>query len=155
MSEEPDRRGLSRRQTLKRGAAMGGALLWATPAVQSLTMKPAYAQVTPRVEGPSFIAMNVNCGGTLSVIKLECNGTCEFEEDPGKFPDCGDFSPVGDKADGDALGFTFTGPDPATECVTVFVPPNCTVVGSAIKDGTGCCPGPTGTGPLVFCRDTC
>lgn len=154
MSEELDRsRGLSRRQTLKRGAALGGALLWATPAVQSLTMKPAFAQVTPRVdgvEGASFIAMNVVCLDGPFVIKLECNGTCAWEPDPGEFPDC-DFSPEGEKASGAAKGFTFTGPDPVTGCVTVLVPPTCRVKKSAIKGGDCCVAGAKGTGLLEFC----
>ncbi|MGH2746657.1 MAG: hypothetical protein ACRDKB_01865 [Actinomycetota bacterium] len=153
MAEKPGHGSLTRRQTLKRGAALGGALLWATPAVQSLTMKPAYAQVTPRVpvEGPSFIAMNVVCLGDPFVIKLECNGTCAWEDDPGKFPSC-DFDPEGEKADGGAdLDFTFTGPDPVTGCVTVLVPSDCEVEESVIKGGNCCVAGDTGTGALEFC----
>lgn len=158
MVEKPDRR-LSRRETLKRGAVLGGATLWATPVVQSLTVQPAFAQATPvppGVEGPSYIAMNVTCSGLQWVLKLQCNGTCEFEGDPGNFPTCGEgdpplFTPVGEKADGDTLGFTFTEPD-ADGCVTVVVPDRCIVNEAAIKDSQSCCPGDTGIGTLVFCR---
>lgn len=39
--------GISRRDLLRRGAVVGGTLLWATPVIQSITT-PAYAQeVTP------------------------------------------------------------------------------------------------------------
>lgn len=38
--------GISRRDLLRRGAVVGGTLLWATPVIQSLTT-PAFAQ-TPR-----------------------------------------------------------------------------------------------------------
>ena len=37
--------GITRRQALKRGAILGGALAWATPVVQVIGMKPALAQV--------------------------------------------------------------------------------------------------------------
>ena len=36
--------GLSRRDFLKRGAALGGALVWVTPVVQVVGMRPAFAQ---------------------------------------------------------------------------------------------------------------
>ena len=36
--------GVTRREALKRGALLGGALVWATPAVQVIGMKPAFAQ---------------------------------------------------------------------------------------------------------------
>lgn len=158
MAGEPDRSSLSRRQTLKRGAALSGALLWATPTLQSLTMRPAFAQATPvpgAVEGPSFIAMNVMCPSGDFHIKLECNATCDWEEDPGRFPDCDEgpdpvFTPEGKKADGGALGFEFIGPDPVTGCVTVIVPLGCTVLDSAIKGGVNCPCSEGGTG-LVFC----
>lgn len=38
--------GLTRRETLKRGAIFGGALVWATPVVQMVGMRPAFAQET-------------------------------------------------------------------------------------------------------------
>lgn len=47
--------GLTRRETLKRGAIVGGALVWVTPVVQALTLDAAHAdpasgesQPTPR-----------------------------------------------------------------------------------------------------------
>lgn len=38
--------GLTRRQLLKRGAALGGALVWTTPVVQVIGLNPAFAQAT-------------------------------------------------------------------------------------------------------------
>lgn len=156
MSGRPDRRAISRRETLRRGAVLGGATLWATPIVQSLTARPAFAQATPPPDGPdgeeapSFIAMDVTCSGLQWVIKLECNGTCEFEDDPFNFPSCDDFEPNSEKRNGDDLRFFFTEPD-ELGCVIVTVPENCTVDESAIKSAHTCCSGPTGTGPLGFC----
>jgi hypothetical protein len=37
--------GITRRQALRKGAILGGALAWATPIVQVIGMKPAFAQV--------------------------------------------------------------------------------------------------------------
>jgi hypothetical protein len=39
--------GVSRRELLRRGAIVGGTLVWATPVLQSLA-PPAFAQATPR-----------------------------------------------------------------------------------------------------------
>jgi hypothetical protein len=38
--------GISRRELIRRGAIVGGTLLWATPVIQSLS-PPAFAGVTP------------------------------------------------------------------------------------------------------------
>jgi hypothetical protein len=152
-------RRLTRRETLKRGAALGGALIWSVPAVQSLTMTAASAQPpSPGTNtGPdiSFIALNVICGGNPYFIKWEDDDE-EFEDDPGKAPKCeAVFEPTGTKADGDNLGFTTNGPHPASRCVEVIVPPGCAVVASAVKGGQRCCDGETGTGSLVFCPPDC
>lgn len=150
---------LSRRDALRRGALLGGATMWATPIVQSLTIRPAFAQATPApaVEGPSYIAMNVTCSGAENVIKLEeKNGSYTFADEPGRFPSCdeGDpplFTPYEQKADGDNLNFTFSGPD-QHGCVTVLVPDGCEVDESVVKDAYSCCSGPTGIGTLLFCH---
>lgn len=41
--------GITRRQALKKGAIFGGALAWATPVVQVIAMKPAFAQAASPV----------------------------------------------------------------------------------------------------------
>ncbi|HEX6230894.1 MAG TPA: hypothetical protein VF029_04220, partial [Actinomycetota bacterium] len=38
--------GISRRDLLRRGAVVGGTVLWVTPVIQSMT-RPAFAQETP------------------------------------------------------------------------------------------------------------
>ena len=42
---QPDSAGLDRRTLIKRGAVVGGTLVWATPVVQSIT-RPAFAAVS-------------------------------------------------------------------------------------------------------------
>ena len=103
--------------------------------------------------------MQISCGdgpGAFGyTIKYEgCEGDNCFESDPGKFPKCDGFMVVGEKADGDELGFLAEGPD-ANGCVTIHVPAGCTVLASVIKGGQCCVDGPTGTGTLVFCKPIC
>ncbi len=43
----PSEHGVSRRDVMKRGAALGGALVWATPAVKTFTASPAHATEEP------------------------------------------------------------------------------------------------------------
>lgn len=43
---------VSRREALKRGAAVGGAMLWATPVVHVLAVSPVAAQTVSPVPGP-------------------------------------------------------------------------------------------------------
>ena len=42
--------GITRREALKQGAKLTGAILWVTPVVQSVGMSPAFAQVTSPVD---------------------------------------------------------------------------------------------------------
>lgn len=142
--------GVSRRRVLVRGAVLGG-VVWAAPAVTTVG-GAAFGQVSPPPGETdiSFIAMNVVCGGTASFIKYEVDSG-EFEDSPGSTPGCTFFTPVGTPADGDALGFTVSGPD-QNGCLTVHVPAGCTIVAStAIKGGQDCCPGPGGSGDVVLC----
>jgi hypothetical protein len=156
---ETNREALSRRDALKRVAVVGGTLAWATPVVQTISAGPAFAQY-PTVEAPSFIALNVTCNGTAFFIKYqtdqcrESGGLDCFEDEPGQVPGC-ELIPTGMKADGEDLGFSGSVPDPTTGCVTITVPPGCTVDQSAVKKGQDCCPGTSGTGDLVFCAPDC
>ncbi len=50
-TNEPDLTGPSRRTTLKKGLAVGGAAVWAVPAVQALATTAAHAQQTSGVPG--------------------------------------------------------------------------------------------------------
>jgi hypothetical protein len=137
---------LTRRELLKRGAAVGGTLVWATPVVQSLGARPAWAVYRP---GVSYVALNVVCGGKAYVIKFEFDCRC-WDRAPGNFPDCeGDFVPVGEKADGGALGFGAS-VDP-NGCVVITAPPGCVITASAVKASHECCPSHTGIGTKVYC----
>jgi len=51
MSETPNQ--ISRREILKRGAVVGGAVLWVTPVVQTLGMGQAFAQTPSQVCTPT------------------------------------------------------------------------------------------------------
>ncbi len=105
--------GITRRDLLKKGAVLGGAVVWVTPIVQSVGMGRAFAQTTSPCMPPiSYIAMNVSCpdvdGGPLFFIKWEADEGVFglFEPDPLSVPDCdGIFTPAGQKILGDDLGF--------------------------------------------------
>lgn len=58
---ENQRSGLSRRDFLKRGAILGGAVVWATPIVQVVGMRPALAQTTSPVCDQIY-AIKINNG---------------------------------------------------------------------------------------------
>ena len=61
------RLGLSRRDLLRRGAIVGGTLVWAAPAVQTLA-RPAFGQTAGTPEDGqgrdfSYVALRYTCGG--------------------------------------------------------------------------------------------
>ena len=61
--------GITRRQALKRGALLGGALAWATPVVQVIGMRPAFAQtVSPACQ----VEVGLSGGGqTVACLTFE------------------------------------------------------------------------------------
>jgi hypothetical protein len=123
---------------LRKGAALGGAVVWVTPVVQTVGMGRAFAQEpspTPCDPAISFIAMNVTCGGTQYFIKWEADEFKEWEVDPGSVPGC-NFTPVGLKMDGDVLGFGVIVDSSGTATVTLG--PGCTVQSVAVKGGQIC-----------------
>jgi hypothetical protein len=146
---------LTRREVLKRGAAVGGTLLWATPVVQSLGVRSAWAQVYG--QDISFICLNLLCASGGVFVKIQCNesGMCTIESGATKCnPHC-DFEPVGGGGGG---GVTPGNRDPRTGCVTVTIPADCEITASVVKAGQRCCPGPpppTGPGNVEFCPPTC
>lgn len=93
--------GISRRDLLKRGAVVGGTLVWAAPAVQTIS-RSALAQSpgTPPPDEPvdgaiSYVALVLNCGGALVRVKYE-TGDADASDatvgggwvDPGETPQC-------------------------------------------------------------------
>lgn len=92
---ENESQGITRRDLLKRGAALGGAVVWATPVVQTLGMGRAFAQVPSPPEdnggkGISYIGINAyNCATSDPYFaKYEVPGG--WEESPGNAPECAD-----------------------------------------------------------------
>jgi len=63
--------GLSRRDFLKRSAALGGALVWVTPVVQAVGMRPAFAQTVSPPENGNGVCDN------FFAVKFEQGGLCE------------------------------------------------------------------------------
>lgn len=143
---------LTRREVLKRGAAVGGTLVWAAPVVQSLGVRPAWAVYGQDI---SFVCLNLLCDGAAVFVKFQCTeqGVCTIERDATKCnPHCS-FTPV--DGDGNGDGVIPGNADPRTGCVIVTVPGNCQITASVVKAGQRCCPGPTGTGNVEFCPPTC
>ena len=77
-------RGISRRDLLRRGAALGGAVLWATPTVQTLGMRPAFAAATSHAT--SYVAFVLRCGDDTFLVKWEVDGTYGTWESGGSLP---------------------------------------------------------------------
>ncbi|MDX1468864.1 MAG: twin-arginine translocation signal domain-containing protein [Acidimicrobiia bacterium] len=83
---ETESQGITRRDLLKRGAALGGAVVWATPIVQTLGMGRAYAQ-TASPPDISYIALVLACDGVPTwFVKWEDGGG--WENDPGAMQEC-------------------------------------------------------------------
>ncbi len=140
--------GITRRDLLKKGAVLGGAVVWVTPIVQSVGMGRAFAQTTSPCMPPiSYIAMNVSCpdvdggGGQVEYfIKWEGDEFLDFEIDPGSVPGCGDFlmnalHVYGGIGNG-GLGFDVDPQPDGTHIITVG--PGCSVQLVAVKGGQQC-----------------
>ena len=160
MPSSPNR-GITRRDLLKKGAILGGAVVWVTPIVQSVGMGRAFAQTTSPCTPPiSYIAMNVICVPPAPItgaffIKWEADEGefGEFEPEPKSVPDCsGIFTPgpPGGKMDGDDLGFMVS-VDPGG-IATVTVPEFCTVLEGVVKGEHLCdlIPNTSIMGPVTF-----
>lgn len=137
--------GLTRRELLKKGAVLGGALAWATPAVQLVGMTPAMAtHVSDLCVCVKFNGCSDN--GTWQELGSENPGNCLESDDHG---DCDrHFEPDG----------SFTVVDNAGQCgpdefciqfdglsVTVYFPSYCRLKAAAEKRGDG-----SGGDPCVF-----
>ena len=150
---ENENQGITRRDLLKRGAALGGAVVWATPVVQTLGMGRAFAQTaSPCSPAISFIAMCVTCNGEQFVIKWEAPGSwdtpdpvCKVDEncpdaDPALGSDLG-FSVTLNGGDGCA-SVSFDSATCSVQAVTVFGGGICDPVDGPFRSGFEvCCPG--------------
>lgn len=90
MAEQSDseaRRGISRRDLLKRGAIVGGTLLWAAPVVESLAA-PAFASTSPVFQSCCECAGTKN-GNTVYYALVDdydcatCESACPNAAPPG------------------------------------------------------------------------
>ncbi len=135
MGEETNQ-GITRRDLLRRGAVLGGAVVWTTPVVQTLGMGRAFAQTASPVETRiSFIIMNVSCGDNTYFVRWETEGG--FEADPGNMnPNC-QLSSTGTPADGNQLGISITiKPD---GCASINLGGSgCTIVEAKVFGGGQC-----------------
>ena len=84
-AEAGQQSGPSRREMLRRAGIVGGTLLWAVPAVQSLT-PPAYAHVSP---GDFYCCQcrhdenRVRCFADMGPFTIEnCTTLCSSQTDP-------------------------------------------------------------------------
>lgn len=134
---EPE--GLSRRSLMKRGAIVGGALVWAAPMVQTIA-RPAFAATSPPpvAGGISFVAVIVRCGSDTYRIKFDRDTgaiVCGTSFEAGN---CTDQLQPGGLTEGCPPGVTVT--DNPASGVTFHLG-TCQVVDYIIKQGT-CCLGP-------------
>ena len=123
--------GISRRDLLRKGAVLGGAVVWATPVVQTLSMGRAYAQTASPtgVKGISYIGiMLTGCpepppSPVNFFVKWEEGENPPWEWDPGAVPSCEEKDKLPDGKDGMGLGFRVepNGNDPSS-CKELFIP---------------------------------
>ena len=117
--------GITRRSLIARSAVAGGAVLWATPVVQSFASPAFGATGTPRDKQISYLAFFYQCVGEPPVgAKVEigpggpmCQGTaapetpgCSLDVPAGaQAADCADLD-VAVSADGRTVTVSFVGP---------------------------------------------
>lgn len=128
MGEETSQ-GITRRDLLRRGVVLGGAVVWTTPVVQTLGMGRAFASTASPVgdKDISYIGINVICAdNTQSFFAKWEDG--KWEESPGAAPECADKDDLPNGLDGMTKGFSITQVSPS--CANVTVPDtlgDCTV----------------------------
>lgn len=144
-----DGAGVSRRDALRKGAVVGGAVLWATPVVQGIGISPASAQQASPPPGPalkaiSFIVFRFRCGTQNYAVKIDAPGIADEvcgaipADNPGQ--DCGLEAQSGDVNGGAACGlFTL---QPALDAegevtmVTIVLGAGCTFLAGFSKCGS-------------------
>jgi len=115
--------GITRRDLLRRGAVLGGAVVWTTPVVQTLGMGRAFAQTASPTGGRdiSYIGINVegcDVNGAPFFAKWEDGA---WEDSPGAAPECADKEDLPPGVDGAGKGFVVS-PGPTAACKELFVP---------------------------------
>lgn len=138
--------GMTRRELLRKGAALGGAVAWMTPVVQTVGMGRAFAQ-TGTPEGPdiSYIAMHVACGEDIYTVKWEAD-TGSWDPEPGNFPGCA-FEVSGSKADGGTLEISVS--SVGEGCYSISFG-NCRFIDGVAKGGRSTCTAFTDPGKVCL-----
>jgi hypothetical protein len=127
---ENETQGITRRDLLKRGAVLGGAVVWATPVVQTLGMGRAYANTaSPVGKDISYIGINVTDCTVNDAPFFAKWEDGDWEDKPGAAPECADKEDLapGVESGGKDFDVSWSG----GECANLFVPldyQNCTVV---------------------------
>lgn len=142
--------GVSRRDMLKRGAVVGSAALWMSPALQIIGIGRHAAQAASAPpppppppppggtgQGISFVAFRFTCNGTTFVAKLEGN-TLSSCQGPNSGENCG----VNQAGAASGCGLftstnTYTNGEPTRVVVTLTCPGG-TFVEAMAKAGQGC-----------------
>jgi hypothetical protein len=129
--------GISRRDLLKRGAALGGAVIWVSPVVQTLGMGRAFAQTPSPVDQGgmeiSYIGINVVCADPNDSFFIKWEDDAGWEMDPGNAPTCASEEALPTGVNGMALGFSVAA---ATDesCRSLFIPSSIDALGVEIED---------------------
>jgi hypothetical protein len=163
---EETSQGITRRDLLRRGAVLGGAVVWTTPVVQTLGMGRAFASTaSPVGDGPdvSYIALVLACDGVSTwYVKWEADGNGSFEDDPGSMQECSNTLNLAgaQKADGDQWlevvpqgnnCFTVKLKDGVTEADVCGTGKSLTVQAGVVKGGQECEQTATGSLPIPVC----
>ena len=122
--------GISRRDLLRKGAVLGGAVAWATPVVQTLSMGRAFAQTASPTgdKDISYIGINVtDCTGTNGIedffVKWEEEGVdSDWEMYPGAVPSCANKEDLPFGLEGASQGFMIKPIDNLPSCVELKIP---------------------------------
>jgi hypothetical protein len=118
--------GLSRREALKRGLRLTGAVLWATPVVQAIGMSPALAQTTSPV-CETFESFRAKANWVETEFVWEASPGVGAQD----CTDCGGASGVNG-----ALYFSIAGDE--TSVTVTLLNPECEITAIAHKAGQNC-----------------
>lgn len=130
--------GISRREALKRGAILGGAVVWATPVVQTVGMSRAFASTPSPVGGKDISYVGINAtrdsDGKSYFIKYEDGSG--WENKPGAAPGCADKADLPGGTDGGSLGFAIS--QLTSSCWKLTVPTGWVANSVWVKAGQTC-----------------
>lgn len=120
--------GISRRDLLRKGAVLGGAVVWAAPVVQTLGMGRAYAQTASPTGDKDISYIGIMLTGCPEpppsltgdfFVKWE-DGMWEMS--PGAVPSCAPKDSLPKGEDGLALGFRINPPGNDSSCKELLIP---------------------------------